>query len=436
MTLKEKFKFIKDKNLIKDRPYLYLIPIFFALMILLSSLFVGSFFIFNKEKAFLWLQGLDRVHYQGHYIFIHIVLSISLIISFFIFMTFLTKLLINKYFYLNIFRCLKWVKIMFLLTGKFSLFKKFNASMDTFSQQDFEYIKWAQKNGFVIVGNKAISYRYKNYYKKCDDLNFVANSSNVALKSVKTFAGSKLEKLDLSSYKISLNGKKMFFSMAEYIPSKFISWNILISIPTFNWTINKQIMDIIELFVLWKNDKYSEKIINDIEEAFFDLTFLIHKSKIWKINSYVKQFKVLYVSLFFKAYFTNIGLLNIYDENDTKAFIDFIEKYCNRYNHSFELISFFNEILVQIQKDKTYKPISDSMQKLINEKKHLEIKRRFLNIDQKIQFMTNHYPEEIKNEILLLYLNGLLNVGEIDNEIDSRIILIKEINKSIEGNYE
>ncbi|WHL47721.1 hypothetical protein HYE50_02685 [Mycoplasmopsis bovis] len=66
--------------------------------------------------------------------------------------------------------------------------------------------------------------------------------------------------------------------------------------------------------------------------------------------------------------------------------------------------------------------------------KHLNLTKRFRSIDGKINYMHDNYPEPITHDLIKIHMYDFWKEGQKNNEIDSRIILLKEFNKALQNN--
>nr|WP_307929241.1 hypothetical protein [Mycoplasmopsis bovis] len=125
-----------------------------------------------------------------------------------------------------------------------------------------------------------------------------------------------------------------------------------------------------------------------------------------------------------------INLFKYYDQ----IILQFLDKYLHRFKYCNEIIPYFKSLFNAINKDEEFKIIVETAIKLNKTSKHLNLTKRFRSIDGKINYMHDNYPEPITHDLIKIHMYDFWKEGQKNNEIDSRIILLKEFNKALQNN--
>ncbi|EIN15398.1 Hypothetical protein, predicted transmembrane protein [Mycoplasmopsis agalactiae 14628] len=434
MTLNEKIKYINENNFIKEKLTLY-----YFLLSLYSLFFTAFLFliIFFSSPWSLPLDLMKRISEEntlGYLISFIVFFVIGLVVFGILFINCLMLILVNKMINYNIFRALRCLKIKLFLSAKFKILLKLNKGEDDLKPYELDFLAWVKNKGFVLSDSKAISYLYGNYWRRPKVWTFIANSSRAILKDYEIYAGGTIFSKEPTRLKVKVNNQEMHFSLVKLIPDKYIKNKLVAKIPNSSWILASLTFKLMNTFLKLKKDKYSEDLIDMVERLFNDLTYIFNKKIIFSPKKHLDVYKSNYIFWFFDSYFSNSELFNFCDDEQKDEFLEFLNKFTHRFEYHDEVIAYFESLFAGITNDEEFKIIVDTAIKLNGKNKHLNLTKRFRSVDGKINFMRDNYPEPITNELIKIHMYDFWKEGQKNNEIDSRIILLKEFNKALENN--
>lgn len=434
MTLNEKIKYIEDNNYIKGNLNLY-----YALISIYSFLFSGCLFliIFFSRRWNYSLVLMSRISEKnplGYLISFLVFFVIGLLSFGILFINCLMTILINKLFDFNIFRSFRCLKIKLFFKGKFYMMLKLNKGADDLKSYELDFLAWVKNKGFVLSDSKAISYLYGNYWRKPKVWTFIANNSRAILKDYEIYAGGTIFSKETTKLKVKVNEQEMHFSLVKLIPDKYIKSKLATKIPNSSWTLASLTFKLMNAFLKLKEDKYSETLLDMVERLFNDLAYIFNKKIIFIPKKHLDVFKSNYIFWFFDSYFSKSDLFNFCNDEDKDEFLQFLDKYLHRFKYCNEIIPYFKSLFNAINKDEEFKIIVETAIKLNKTSKHLNLTKRFRSIDGKINYMHDNYPEPITHDLIKIHMYDFWKEGQKNNEIDSRIILLKEFNKALQNN--
>ncbi|CAL59151.1 hypothetical protein MBOVJF4428_00168 [Mycoplasmopsis agalactiae] len=434
MTLNEKIKYINDNNFIKEKLNLHYFLLSLYSLFFTAFLVLIIFFSSRWDYSLGLMTRISEKNPLGYLISFLVFFVIGLVTFGILFINCLMLILVNKMINYNMFRALRCLKIKLFFSAKFQILLKLNKGEDDLKPYELDFLAWVKNKGFVLSDSKAISYLYGNYWRRPKVWTFVANSSRATLKDYEIYAGGTIFSKEPTRLKVKVNNQEMHFSLVKLIPDKYIKNKLVAKVPNSSWILASLTFKLMNTFLRLKKDKHSEELINMVERLFNDLTYIFNKKIIFRPKNHLDVFKSNYIFWFFDSYFSNSELFNFCDDEQKDEFLEFLNKFTNRFEYHNEVINYFKALFIGINSNEEFRIIVDTAIKLNSQNKHLNLTKRFRSVDGKINFMRDNYPEPITNELIKIHMYDFWKEGQKNNEIDSRIILLKEFNKSLENN--
>ncbi|WP_373422502.1 MAG4530 family protein [Mycoplasma miroungigenitalium] len=453
MLLKDKINFLKQKNWIKNSLKRYYLFLFLSTLLFSVILYIfvlvstSNFELFNilKNKN----KGQDIAFKT--YVYLYILLIVLLFLQVIWFLNSLSIIYINKYYEYNWFRAYKWLKLKLFVTLNIRVLKQMTTKNEQKDDVERNIIFRMQKNGFVLHGSKSLELKYKDYFRKANDLDFISYEKNCKLNNIGNL---KTIYNDGLFAKYSYDNKPVEIFLPKFIQKNKI-WNKNgFFLPKRHFLISMKIHQLFKSFMLSKKnlDKSDEKV----ENALMDLAFLISKSNILSIKKIISHIEYMYFSNFFVSYFMKSDAF-VPTKDNINSFLIYINSKLNLNGHLFELNELFNLIFKKMNLKK-FNLISKKINEIIKDKYKFE--QEILNIsthkDKTICSLKRVFSSDNEYNILMSRfkeidyknLSGVLNslIDEfkgIQNEnngsisIDIRELLLLELAKRLrKENYE
>ncbi|WP_373436176.1 MAG4530 family protein [Metamycoplasma equirhinis] len=446
MILEKNTKFIETKKFVKTKFskyyfFLFLATLFFVLTII-AVLFLSdkTYGLLNSEKF------REKSNRESYFVLITFFFILSLL-EFFLFMNSLAAIVFNKYYKFNIFRAIKWLKIKLIFSFNFSKLSLFTSD-NSFSKKDIDLLKYMAKNNYVLQGSKAIAYKFKDFWRKTNDFDFISSANLPNTNSLKSLEGLSILYIDNIVGKLNYNDSIIEILFYKYIPKIYCKQVKDILIPNIYWMVAMKFIQFFKLYLV-NTDK---KILTNekIENALLDLAFLLSKLKSININKIEKYIEYLLISDFFLSYYLN----NFWFDkliSTTKNFEGYLKEKLEKLEIFCELNFFFKEIIAKIRINDHLNKMINAMSEISKQKEKIEmnflnlsssenkevssLKRIFKNQKEKNNFVdTNYLKYPIKSKSISSFINDLKNRKNASNEIDIRIMILYELNKRMVGN--
>lgn len=447
MLLEEKIQLMKDGKYLKNKLLKYYFFLLFSIFLFVLNFYL-TLILYEKSIPMFKSFDLSKIDkYQKSYVLIWIFMIIFGYLEINWFINSLSSILLNRYFEFNIFRSLKWFKVKLFTLFKFSLFKQIKQKIEENNMESKDFINYMQNNNFILHGSQAISFKYSDFWRKTNDLDFISKDLNSKLKNIDKYKNIKINFIDDITAKLELEQTKIEVLIAKYIPNKYISKINGIKIPNIKWMIAMKIHQLFRLYLMNKNEISISK--NKIQNTLLDLAFLLNKSNSWKMNKTIHAIANLYLSNFFISYYINTYCFNLTNKEDNQNLLKYLKNKIQENKMTNELLFFFDELLNKLNNEKTIQIMSNKINEIVKNKEELEIKfietstnenkeistlkRLFLTKLEKENFLKNQYKNSnIKNKYITFLLKDFEKINEKDNELDIRKILLLELNKQIE----
>ncbi|MGP1451289.1 MAG: MAG4530 family protein [Metamycoplasmataceae bacterium] len=447
MLLEEKIQLMKDGKYLKNKLLKYYFFLLFSIFLFVLNFYL-TLILYEKSIPMFKSFDLSKIDkYQKSYVLIWIFMIIFGYLEINWFINSLSSILLNRYFEFNIFRSLKWFKVKLFTLFKFSLFKQIKQKIEENNMESKDFINYMQNNNFILHSSQAISFKYSDFWRKTNDLDFISKDLNSKLKNIDKYKNIKINFIDDITAKLELEQTKIEVLIAKYIPNKYISKINGIKIPNIKWMIAMKIHQLFRLYLMNKNEISISK--NKIQNTLLDLAFLLNKSNSWKMNKTIHAIANLYLSNFFISYYINTYCFNLTNKEDNQNLLKYLKNKIQENKMTNELLFFFDELLNKLNNEKTIQIMSNKINEIVKNKEELEIKfietstnenkeistlkRLFLTKLEKENFLKNQYKNSnIKNKYITFLLKDFEKINEKDNELDIRKILLLELNKQIE----
>ncbi|WPB50261.1 hypothetical protein R9C05_01445 [Metamycoplasma subdolum] len=379
------------------------------------------------------------------FIFLNIISIIVLLFLPFWFLSSLATILINRYFNFNIFRAIHWLKIKLIVTFKIKLYKEFTKPINLENVEEKTFVNDLDKNYLILHGSKAISYKYRDFWRTPNDLDFISYSIFSNLDNLTNYKNLKIEFKDNILAKMILNKTQIEILLSKTIPQSFIETKKNIKLPNIYWMIASNIHQILKYFLLEENSKEIPK--EKVNNSLLDLLFLLSKKGNLNIKKLLKFIKYSYISNFFLSYYLINTTFYDFSEKTLEKLFNYLTLNIKNIENSQELFFLFDMLFAQIKKDKEIIALSKSIYEIIQNKEELELKflkhstaenkeisslqRVFENETQKNEFIYSNYSNcKFKSKAIMLFYNNMQDIA--NNKLDIRKLLLLELNKRME----
>lgn len=446
MILEEKIKLFTEKKLLKNSTTKYFCFLFLSIFFLVITLILLIAINANRSK-FLNYLNFKHIKNLRITIYLHIFFVTLIMLQIYWFINSLCIILINKYFKFNIFRAIKWLKIWTFCSLKFELLENISKPIENFTNEEIDLIKNMQENNLFLHGSKSIAYKYKDFWRKTNDMDFCSFENKLKNLDLNIKQNIKITFYDKITAKLLLNNKNIEVLIAKYIPNYFIQTKREIKIPKLQWMIAMKIHQLLKLFLIQKEGMKVSK--EKIQNTFLDLAFLLNKGGKYNINKTILFIKYLYISNFFISYYLNKLNFSDYSEKNIKEFVEYCSNNIKQLENVNELYFFFDLVLTKLQNNQELIKMSKAMNIIIQEKEKLEnkflnysthenknissLERQFSSEKEKNDFLKTNYENlPITSKIIKLFnSNWTIGFNNKNNNIDIRQILLFELNKKI-----
>lgn len=446
MILKEKIEFVKNK-LLKQKVgvnfFTFVLSMFLAIINIVAI--IGE----TIEPGSFAIQKQIRTQRDNEIIITFLWVTLTILVMWCL--NSVANIMINKLFKHNFFRALRWAKIKAFTIFCFDWIVALSKKVNQIDTKELNMIRnLSSSKNLVLQGSKAIAFKYKDFYREPNDIDFIALKS-----SLEQFDVKKLEiEIDYED-EWSLKGHKSNLSIeilkSKLIPQKYVTSVIRrddegFNVPNKHWMLAMKLHQLLTLYQLHKQGKNIEAKLNN---NLIDLAFLLSKFNLWCSKKSLKYFMTLSVSNMFVSYALNSKLFDDFEE--VNEFIAFLSQKVDKIGFIDELKSFFEISLQKILNEPLVVKLHKNINKIVENKEKIEtlyiesstadeknirgLKRLFSSEQELHNFENKHYLKEIQSLKNFNFINGF-SFQNTQNSIDIREILMWELIKNMEVSYE
>ncbi|WP_406617276.1 MAG4530 family protein [Mycoplasmopsis adleri] len=449
MILEQKSTII-EKHVIKKKLVQYYVSTLFSTIFLISLSYLTLFLISSPEKyiTFFGFPKKTIKIFQPIFVVMNIFGLWGLIIWLF---NSISSILVNKYYKFNIFRAIKWAKIKFAFLIKTQLLKELNEEIQKNNTDELELIKTFNNNHLVLQGSKALSIKYKDFWRETNDLDFISVRNLKDYEFLNSIDNLKINYIDNIVAKLDYKGKEIEVLFPKAILSYYTEQKDGVVIPNYNWMLAMKIHQLFSFYSVDHDEKSEQKVsFQKIKNSLIDIAFLLSKKQYYNVKILAKYILDLYVSNLFIAYFTNHHILNISTNNSIKEFKKYINEKISKIDSIEEVQYLIDDLCNELMHNEKIKNIAKYVNEIITNKENIEeeflnhstnskreinsLKRLFNSANEKNQYIKNKF-KNLNNidEVLVPFNKQIIeNLGS-DNELDIRQILLFELNEKLRG---
>ncbi|WP_420792682.1 MAG4530 family protein [Metamycoplasma hyosynoviae] len=440
-------KILIEKKILKINLKKYYFFLFFSTFLFFLSLY---FIFLLTEKMGITFKIFDSKNIttkQKIQIYLWMVLFLSIAFNLIWFIDSLAMIFINKYYRFNIYRCSKWLKLKLFFTFRYKLFTQLCKRVNDFKEEEIDFVKYMQKNRFLLQGSKSILWKYKDFERQTNDFDFNAFEINAKLNDLEKQKNIEIKQKDNIVGKLIFNGVSVEVIISKYVPSYFVENKRGIKIPKITWMIAMKFHQLVKLYNLRKDGNIVSK--EKINNTLIDTAFLLSKLKIFNINKIILNIQYLYISNFFIGYFLNSNCFDDFSDGNITKFSEYLATEINDLKNVNELFFFFDELISKLKSNTLMIKMAKSINQIIKDKEKLEnnflnyssseereissLKRIFSSEAEKNKFIKDNYQDySFGSKVIKLFYDLFENDPnkQLDT-LDIRQIMLLELNKKL-----
>ncbi|ADE19443.1 MAG4530 family protein [Mycoplasma crocodyli] len=345
----------------------------------------------------------------------------------------------------NIFKGIKWLKCYYFIKFQYSNITDLKVNKNVFKTDLVKFIKFMNSNNLVLQGSCSIAYKYKDYYREFNDIDFLGNS-NKRLDTEKL----KFENFTFESNNLNLGKGKYTNHPIEVLNVKTITKKSYcnyndVNIPNYYWMLAMKYSQFFKILQVNK-DFNNDLIIKKMNNTLADIAFLLSKKRVFSFKKFYENFELLILSnSFFEMLINQSKLFNLYDEDTILKLNNFLKDYQWKQKNMHEVFLWLELITKKLtssqkflQFNKSINRISGSWDKsvlsLVDKKivldysdiKNLNVK---INYDNYFNYYKNELTEMKKNNLSNLFVLFKIEAKEKEVKVDIRNIIILQILK-------